>query len=142
MSLYDKASENYAIASLAFRENRYNAAASRLYYALYQACVKTHMENGRNAVDFMSATERKYRAERLRTNTDAPKWPHDVLVRYASLHDLGLNDEQIRMIIQALKLRVTGDYGDNEKVRREDLRSAMERAKEILRQLRVPVAGR
>lgn len=139
MSLYDKASENYALALIAFREKMYNAAASRLYYALYQSCVKKHAENGRTAADFMSPQERATRQAALRSNTDAPKWPHDVLARYASLKDLGLNLAQRQTMIQVKRWRVIGDYGDKETVNPERIGRLMEQAVDIFRQLRVPI---
>lgn len=142
MSLYDKASDNYAIALIAFQKKKYNAAASRLYYALYQACVKKHMENGRVATDFMSAQEKISRKDSLKSQTDAPKWPHDVLTRYASLNTLGLSATQRLTITQARKSRVIGDYGDMDTVTDKDMQWLMDHVMDVFRQLRVPIARR
>ena len=142
MSLYDKASDNYAIALFAFREKMYNAAASRLYYALYQACVKKHMESGRAPGDFMSPQERISRRDSLKTQVDAPKWPHDILTRYASLNALGLSATQRHAVILAKELRIIGDYGDTKTVSPEKMEWLMERAVDVFRQLRIPIIRR
>ncbi len=142
MSLYDKASDNYAIALFAFREKMYNAAASRLYYALYQACVKKHMESGRTAGDFMSPQERISRKDSLKTQVDAPKWPHDILTRYASLNALGLSATQRQTVMLAKKWRVVGDYGDMDTVNPKRMGWLMEHAGDVFRQLRVPITRR
>lgn len=142
MSLYDKASDNYAVAESAFREKRYDVAASRVYYAVYQACVKRHMESGRTAGDFLFANERAFREKSLKSNTDAPKWPHDILVRRDSLVALGLNAAQRQMVLQAKKMRVVGDYGDMNTVEPDDLEPVLQQAGNLLRQFRVDVQRR
>lgn len=142
MSLYDKANDNYALALFAFREKMYNAAASRLYYAFYQACVKKHAESKRTAEDFMHSGERVARAGGLKSNTDAPKWPHDILVRYASLNALGLSATQRQTILAAKRWRTVGDYGDNDSVPPERMEWLMAHAMDVFRQLRAPIAGR
>ncbi len=142
MGLYEKAADNYALAQIAFREKMYDAAASRLYYALCQACVKKHMESGRSATDFMSAHEKIVRETGLRSSTDAPKWPHDVLTRYASLNALGLSATQRQTVTHAKRWRVVGDYGDTETVDPERLGWLMERAMEVFRQLRAPIRNK
>lgn len=142
MSLYDKANDNYALALFAFREKMYNAAASRLYYAFYQACVKKHMESGRMPEDFMSSRERVTRTGGLKSNTDAPKWPHDILVRHGSLNALGLSVTQRQTIIHAKRCRVIGDYGDTNSIGYKEIHYLMEHAMDVFRQLRAPVTRR
>lgn len=142
MGLYEKAADNYALAQIAFREKMYDAAASRLYYAVYQACVKKHMESGRSAADFMSAHEKTLRGESLKSTTDAPKWPHDVLARYASLNALGLSATQRQTVLHARRCRVIGDYGDTHTVGYKEMQTLMEHAADVFRQLGVSVEGR
>ncbi len=132
MSYYDKAAENFTVALLAFKREKYNAAASRLYYAFYQACVGELTANGKTVADFVSSDRMKELMGR-KSDNDSPVWPHDVVVNSAlSRNGLNLNRLEKSIIRQSKYLRVKGDYYDKVTVTVDDLEDLFREAPRIL----------
>ncbi len=127
------------IALLSFDKGKYNAAASRLYYALYQACVGELNGKGKTAGDFLSEDRRASLRERKST-TDVPMWPHDVVTDMALSHNgLEMTSMERAVIRQSKALRVKGDYGDKESVTGGELQPLLEKSPQLLRSLGVMI---
>ncbi len=137
MSYCDKSAENFTIARFSFDKGKYNAAASRLYYSLYQACVGELNGKGKTAGDFLSEDGKARLRERAST-TDVPMWPHHVVTEMALANNgLELSPRERTVVKQAKALRVKGDYGDNVSVTADDLLPLLEDAPRLLRSLGV-----
>ena len=101
-----KAKENYELAELAVstKQHRYNGAASRMYYAVFQAVVARLSEQG-------------VTAEKARELCGKPagdkedQWRHDVVTDSLILSKVGISSSRERGWIIDLKVqRVVADY--------------------------------
>ena len=116
-----RARENHAAAKLLLGEGQYNAAATRAYYALYQAIVAELEDKGRRPDEFYSPSER---------DKEAVKWPHVTVIRI-SRAAAGLEPEEQSVVRLAWEQRLQADYKP-EPVQREDIEYLMGRLDGVL----------
>lgn len=100
--LKDKAVENLAAGDLLFERGHVNAAASRYYYAMYQAAVFEHTRRGRRPGEVRSG---------------AVDWDHSMVENNTRRLRQRLDD---RMLYGDMRrLRTRGDYGPGDVLRHE-----------------------
>lgn len=130
MSLNDKAADNYHLAKMAYDSGWYDAAASRMYYAFYQACV----EGIGKPLDQYDAKLAKEIQEQGREN----HFPHKTVCNRCT-RDLHLNERQQDIIKQARQMRVMGDYYPKQRVTKDDLEGIFSQSETILKDLGVAI---
>lgn len=113
-----RAEENYS-AALSLLASHVNAAASRAYYALYQALVGEYEERNLRPEDFYTPRP-----------GDEVKWPHKTVVRISEQH-AGLDERQKSVAQTALELRIQADYKPDP-VNKEDLGYIMPKLRDVL----------
>ncbi len=122
----DKASENYKVAQLARRDGNLNVAASRIYYALYQAGVGELTEKGIRPEEYNQSVT----LEQAQRKTNA--WKHGMFVRAVRNPRLDLGKNLQDIIQMARTLREKGDYNDTDNVEDYELEEVFFHAPDIL----------
>ncbi len=124
--LKKKAAENYKIALIARSNGCTNAAASRIYYAFYQAGVAELTERGITPFDFNQNVARDNEFDG--TNP----WKHGMFYRAVRHPQLGLSRKLQDIVQRARALRELGDYDDTDSVKDYDLEVVFHHAPDIL----------
>ena len=142
MSFLDKAKENYEAAVNAYKGEKYNAAANRLYYALFQACRGEIIKKGMKLKDFVKY-DRLEEIKNQKRDTDCEWWPHSDVINVVSVpierNGLGLNSKDKSTITLSHGLRTKSDYYANAKVEEDDLTELLETSRKLLQGLGVAV---
>jgi hypothetical protein len=98
----DKAISSYHAACQLANSGRFNDAANRAYYALYQALVFAWEDQGFNPEDVDGI------ARNDKNTGDDPRWRHAFLRK--NLSKIKLTTEQEKIMDTAWRLRVKADY--------------------------------
>ena len=115
--LKDKAVENLAAGDLLFDRGHVNAAASRYYYAMYQAAVHR-------------LTQRGFRPERIRSG--AVEWDHSMVLNNTRWLRKSWRDNLL--YLEMRRLRSGADYGD-ESISVADIADRREAIRDFVREL-------
>ncbi len=124
--LKNKAAENYKIAQLARGNGNPNAAASRIYYAFYQAGIGELTEKGVLPEKYNQNVTLAHEQQRIN------KWTHGMFARAVRNPRLDLGKKLQDIIQDARVLREKGDYSDTDNVEDYELEEIFLRAPDIL----------
>ncbi|MCD6217242.1 hypothetical protein J7L05_05210 [bacterium] len=103
---WKKSAENLAVSRVSFQNNHYNAAASRYYYALYQAFFALFEFRG------ISVNKERQTREGMKPNPNPNVWTKNELHNQAKIEIKDYKFNVHRILKKAAEKRVKGDYKD------------------------------